>query len=376
MTIRLLGLSVRLHATWILVLALIVFSLAAIGASEPVPLAEPLRWLIGVAVAIFFFVSVLLHELVHALVARRLGVPTSEITLLVFGGTPHLGREADQPRQEALIALSGPLFSLALGALLLIGWLLTHELAGVVGLLVSSVAWWIGLSNLLLGGVNLLPAFPLDGLRLLRALLWRVSGNFLRATRVATWVGRGVGFGVIGLGLALALGGEVIMGIWLALIGWLLNRAAEGAYRRVEFSLLVQDMLVRDVMEEDVAVVGPNLTLDTLVEQHLLSGRNSVYPVTMEGRLVGTVEMAQVKGLPRASWPTMRVTDVMRREESTPALTELITLLDAVRRLDETGAAALPVVSADDRHRLLGVVTREGLARAIRKRAALRQAAP
>ncbi|CAN5846694.1 site-2 protease family protein [soil metagenome] len=375
MTIRLLGLRVRLHATWILVLALIVFSLAAIGANEPAPLEEPLRWLIGVVVAILFFVSVLLHELVHALVARRLGAPATEITLLVFGGTPHLAREVHEPRQEALISLAGPLFSLFIGGLLLGGWWLTYQLAGVVGLLVSSVAWWIGLSNLLLGGVNLLPAFPLDGLRLLRAVLWRMSGDFLRATRLATWVGRGMGHGVIGLGLLLALADEVIMGIWLAIIGWLLNQAAEGAYRRVEFSLLVQDMLVRDVMEKDVAVVGPNLTLDTLVDQHLLSGRSSIYPVTMEGRLVGTVEMAQVKGVPRASWPTMRVTDVMRRDEAMPALTELLTLLDAVRRLDETGAAALPVVAEDDRRRLLGLVTRDGLARAIRQRAALRQGA-
>ena len=375
MKLRLLGLTVRLHATWILVLALIVLSLAALGGSPNAPVPDALRWLIGIGVAGLFFVSVLLHELVHALVARRLGVPTAQIVLLVFGGTPHLARETEEPRSEALIALAGPLFSLLLCGALLLVWLLTAQLAGLVWLFVSSVAWWVGLTNLLLGGLNLVPAFPLDGLRLLRALLWRISGNFLRATRLATWLGRGLGYGVIGVGLALALGGELIIGIWLAIIGWLLNQAAEGAYRRVEFGLLVEDMLVRDVMEHDVAVVGPNLTLDTLVEQHLLRGRAALYPVTTDGQLVGTVEMAQVKGVPRSDWPTTRVTDVMRRAEQMPALTELLSLLDAVRRLDETGASALPVVAEDDRRRLLGLVTREGLSRAVRQRAALRRGA-
>ncbi|HUG47229.1 MAG TPA: site-2 protease family protein [Candidatus Limnocylindria bacterium] len=371
MTLRLLGLRVRVSATWVLVLALIVFSLAAIGGSEAEPSSDALRWAMGLGVAVFFFLSVLFHEIVHTLVARRLGVEVREIVLLVVGGTAHLGRETDDPRRELLIALAGPLASLALGGLLLGVFLGAGEPPGTAGLLLSNLVWWVALSNLLLGGLNLLPAFPLDGLRMLRAILWRLSGDFVRATRQATWVARILAYGLIGLGLALALSDELIMGIWLAVIGWLLGQAAEGAYRRVEFGLVVEGMLVRDVMERDPPVVGPNLTLDTLVEQHLLGGRSSVYPVTLEGELVGTVEMAHVKGVPRAEWPNKRVTDVMLRGDRLSTLTELLSLLDALRRLDESGAAGLPVVADDDRRLLLGMVTREGLSRAIRQRAAL-----
>jgi len=374
MTFELLGFRFRLQATWILVLALIVLSLAALGGGvDPAQPDDPLRWILGVGVAALFFISVLLHELAHAFAARRQGVEVGEITLLVFGGNPRLGREAAGPRAEAVTALAGPLASLLLGGALLGGWLLTRETAGVAGLLLSSLLWWAGMSNVLLGSLNLVPAFPFDGLRLLRALLWRLSGDFLRATRLATYVARAAAYGLIALGLALALGDELIIGIWLALIGWLLGQAAEGAYRRVEFSTLIEDMLVRDVMESQVAVVGPNLTIDTLVQQHQLGGRDSLYPVTMDGLLVGTVDMAQIRGVPRAAWPTTRVTDVMKRGERMSTLTEELTLPDAVRRLEETGAPALPVVAEDDGRRLLGMITRESLRRAIRQRAALRQ---
>ena len=374
MTFELLGFRFRLQATWILVLALIVLSLAALGGGvDPAQPDDPLRWILGVGVAALFFISVLLHELAHAFAARRQGVEVGEITLLVFGGNPRLGREAAGPRAEAVTALAGPLASLLLGGALLGGWLLTRETAGVAGLLLSSLLWWAGMSNVLLGSLNLVPAFPFDGLRLLRALLWRLSGDFLRATRLATYVARAAAYGLIALGLALALGDELIIGIWLALIGWLLGQAAEGAYRRVEFSTLIEDMLVRDVMEAQVAVVGPNLTIDTLVQQHQLGGRDSLYPVTMDGLLVGTVDMAQIRGVPRAAWPTTRVTDVMKRGERMSTLTEELTLPDAVRRLEETGAPALPVVAEDDGRRLLGMITRESLRRAIRQRAALRQ---
>lgn len=369
---RVLGIRVRVHPSWFVVLALVVVSLAALGVPGEAELPQGVRWVLGFIVAGLFFVSVLVHEVSHALVARRRGLVVDELMLLIFGGPPSVEQEAPDARSEALIAAAGPFVSIVVAGVGLALWLLVGNAQGEAAQVIAGAGWWLGTSNLVLAAFNLIPGFPMDGGRLLRALLWRVTGDFLRATRLASISGRVFGYGMIAAGLAWALGGEVVLGIWLAFIGWFLNLAAEGSYRRVEFSRLVEGIRVRDVMEEDVAVVNPNLTLDTLVEQHLMSGRASLYPVTMDGSLVGTVDIGQVSRVPRSDWPVTRVTDVMTRGENLSTLTRPASVMDAMSRFEETGAPAIPVVAEDDRRRLIGLVTRDGLLRALRHRAALR----
>jgi Zn-dependent protease/predicted transcriptional regulator len=300
-------------------------------------------------------------------------VALEEVDVLILGGSATLEKQAPDARSEAIIALVGPIVSLLLAAALLAFWFVTRQASDAAGVLLSASAWWLGLGNLLLGGFNLLPAFPMDGGRLVRAALWGATRDFLRATRLASYVGRLLAYGMIALGLALVLAEELILGVWLALIGWFLNRATESAYRRVELGMLVEDLHVRDVMEQDVAVVGPNLTIDTLIEQHQLGGQPSFYPVTMDGELVGTVDIRQARRVPRNDWAATRVTDVMSRGERMLTVTEPLSVMDAMLRLDQSGAPALPVVAENEPRRLLGVVTREGLIRAIRRQATLRQ---
>jgi Zn-dependent protease/predicted transcriptional regulator len=369
---RILGVRVKVHPSWFIVFALVVVSLAAVGVPGDQELPDALRWTLAIVVAALFFLSVLVHELAHAIVARRQGLSVDEITLFIFGGPPSVDREAPNARAEALIAGVGPVVSMGIAALGLGAWAVLSGVDGEAALFARGVAWWVGMSNLLLSAFNLIPGYPMDGGRLLRALLWTVTGNFMRATRFATLAGRVFAYALIAAGIAWALAGEIFPGIWLALIGWFLNQAAEGSYRRVEFGRLVEGIHVRDVMEQDVAVVGPNLTLDTLVEQHLMTGRASLYPVTLDGNLVGTVEIAQVSRIARGEWPNTRVTDIMTRGDDLSTLTSPATVMDAMTRFEETGAPAIPVVAEDDRHRLLGLVTREGLLRALRRRAALR----
>lgn len=372
MKASLLGVRLRIHPSWLLIFALISISVAAMGLPETYARFDPLRWLLGLSVACLFFMSVVFHELAHALVARRRGVQLDEVNVLVLGGTATLDQEAPDARSEAIITLAGPLASLVLALAFLLGWLATNGLAGSLGLLLSAACGWLVLSNLLLGGFNLLPGFPMDGGRLLRALFWARTGDFLRATRLASLVGRGLAYAMIGLGLAVLFVGEPIAGVWLALIGWFLNRATEAAYRRVELSTLVANMAVRDVMEREVAVIGPNLTLDTLVEQHQMSTRPSFYPVTLDGELVGTLDLRQVRRVPRGNWAATRVTEIMSRGERMHTVTEPISVMDVLLRLEQSGWTALPVVAEHEPRRLLGLVTREGLSRAIRQRAALR----
>ncbi|HSH22215.1 MAG TPA: site-2 protease family protein [Candidatus Caenarcaniphilales bacterium] len=367
-----LGIRVRLHPSWFLVFALVILSLVAVGVPGEEELPNALRWLLAIVVATLFFGSVLVHELAHALAARRRGLAVDEITLFIFGGPPSIEQDARDARSEAIIAGAGPLVSIVLAGLGFALWAVTGDAAGDAARVASGVGWWLGMSNVVLCGFNLIPAFPMDGGRMLRALMWRVTGDNMRATRFASLAGRAFGYGLIAGGFALALSGAIVLGIWLAFIGWFLNQAAQGTYRRVEFTRLVDGIRVSDVMEQEVAVVGPNLTLDTLVEQHLMSGRASLYPVTMEGTLVGTVDIAQVSRVPRSDWPVTRVTDVMTRGEEIQTLTRPASVMDAMTRFEETGAPAIAVVAEDDRRELLGLVTRDGLLRALRHRAVLR----
>jgi CBS domain-containing protein len=226
--------------------------------------------------------------------------------------------------------------------------------------------------NVLLAVFNLIPAFPMDGGRLVRAIAWKIGGDLVRATRVASLVGRTLAYGMIFGGFLLALEGLVVGGLWLALIGWFLSRQARGSYNQVRLERLVGGMRIADALERDVAVVSPGLTLDTLVEQHELRGDTTLYPVTVDGQLVGAIDIDQVARVPRKDRASTRVIDVMRRSTQLVTFTEPQPLIEAVARFEQTGADAFAVVDGGDPQRLLGLVTRDGVIRLMRSRAARR----
>ncbi|HET7677593.1 MAG TPA: site-2 protease family protein [Candidatus Limnocylindrales bacterium] len=364
-----LGVRIQVHPSWLVIFVLVVLSLASVGTPEGRDdLAPALNFARAVIVALLFFACVLVHELAHAFVARRKGIQVSEITLFIFGGAANLEQEAPNARAEALIAAAGPASSIVLAGGFLVLAAALRGAAGEPARLVGGAASWLGSINLLLALFNLVPGFPMDGGRLLRALLWGVTRDFVRATRIATLIGRGFAYLLIGGGFFLALQGSILDGLWLAFIGWFLNQAAESSYRRVAVENLVRGVLVRDVMDREVPVVGPNLTLDTFVQQHLLAGRAPLYPVVIDGDLMGTIELAQVSRVPREDWPTMRVTDVMTRGPKMVTLTEPQPLWEAISHFEESGTQALPVVDGETKRRLLGLVTQEGVFRALRAR--------
>jgi Zn-dependent protease len=370
---RIFGVEIRLHPTWFLVFALVVLSLASVGSpAGERPLGGATRIVVAVAVALLFFASVVAHELAHALVARRRGVTVKEITLFIFGGAANLEQDSPTPKTEAIIAGVGPLSSFAIAGMFLGTWAVLRGSDVPAIEIVAESAMWLGSINLLLAIFNLIPGFPMDGGRVFRAAVWAATKDFVRATRIATRVGRTFAYVLIGIGLVVALREDVIGGLWLSFIGWFLSNAADASYKRVALEKLVEGIRVRDVMERDASAVGPNLTLDTLVDQHLLSGHAAFYPVVLDGTLVGTVDIGQVSRVPRGDWPSTRVTDVMTRGNAIVTVTEPESLWQAVNRFEETGSAAIPVVDAEDQRRLLGLLTRDGVFRALRARAQLR----
>jgi Zn-dependent protease/predicted transcriptional regulator len=373
----LLGVRIRLHGSWFVVFALLVLFIATSDSFlDPSVVRGAARWAVAVVVALLFVGSVLFHELAHALVARRRGLRVTEITLFIFGGAANLEQDPPDARTEALVAGVGPLSSLVAAGAFLLASLAFQQLPGPVAGVAGAIALWLAASNLMLALFNIVPGFPMDGGRVLRATLWGLTGDFVRATRWATRVGRGLAWLLVGAGIlfaafAAAAGDDraLVNGVWLALIGWFLKQAAESSYRRVAVEKLVEGLRVAEAMERDVAVVQPTLTLDTLADQHRLRGGVGVYPVTNDGLLVGTVSMARVRRVPRRDWSVTRVAQVMDAPPREDGLTEEEPLWEAVMRFEETGATALPVVDRGDPRHLRGLVTREGVGRALRTHA-------
>jgi len=260
----------------------------------------------AVVAAAFFFASLLLHELGHAVQARREGMELDGITLWVFGGVARFKGRFPSARAELRIALAGPLVSLVLGAALL-------ALAALAPLpaAVDGVVFWLGYINLILLAFNLLPALPLDGGRVLRAALWARRDDFGSATRAAARLGRLFGQVLIGWGLIVAILGGLIGGIWLAFIGWFVLMAAEGEARMAAADAALSGLRVRDVMARDPVTVPPDLTLRAFMDDVFLVHRHTSYPVTSDGRALGILSFREVAGMPREEWDRTRARDRM-----------------------------------------------------------------
>jgi Zn-dependent protease len=355
------GIRIGLHPSWLVIAFLVTYSLAAFGLPQDFVGWDPLLyWLVAGTIASFFFLSVLAHELSHAMVARRFGVKVSDITLFIFGGAASMEQEASTPKQEAVIAAAGPIASLLLGGVLVAADLVIRHPQ------IDAVVGWLGIINLTLGAFNLIPGFPMDGGRILRAILWRVRGEKFAATRTAAAVGRLFGYLLIGGGVWIAFQtGGLFGGIWLALIGWFLSSAAESTVAQMSVQRTLHGVKVRDVMDPEPATVSPNESVSDLVNQRLMRGEHRSFLVRhADGGLAGIVTLSDVGRVPRENWDGARVTDIMTRWSDLARVgpdEEVDAALDVLRQREVN---QLPVVEADGRT-VVGLLTRAGILRMI-----------
>jgi Zn-dependent protease len=320
-------------------------------------------WILGAVISVLFFASVLAHELSHAIVARRFGLKVRDITLFIFGGAASLEGEAQRPRDEALIAAAGPVMSLVIGAVLIaidlaIG---QQEVEAIVG--------WLGFINLTLGLFNLIPGFPMDGGRILHALLWKLRGDRSAATRNAAIVGRLFGYLLIAAGVFLIFqGSSPFNGVWLALIGWFLSNAAESAVAQLSVEHALHGIKVRDVMESNPPSVSPNESVSDLVNERLIRGGHRSFVVSHgDGGLAGIVTLSDVRRMPRENWEAARVTDVMTRYADLATIGPDAPLEEGLKLLQGREVNQLPVVT-DEGRTVVGLLTRAGILRLIEAR--------
>ncbi|MBW3612648.1 MAG: site-2 protease family protein [Chloroflexi bacterium] len=360
---RLAGIEIAIHPSWLIIAFLITYSLAVARFPEQFEgWSTALYWAVAAATAAFFFASVLAHELSHAIVARRFGLKVEGITLFIFGGATSIDSDSRTPREEALIAVAGPVTSLALGLLLMgVDFVVVQpHLGALIG--------WLGFINVLLGLFNLIPGFPMDGGRVLRAIIWKVRGDRLAATRNAATVGRFFAYGLIGLGVFLALSMDIFSGLWLALIGWFLSNAAEATAAQAGVERTLAGVRVRDALETEPPSVSPNETVAELVNARLLRGEDRAFLVRHgDGGLAGIVTLTDVRRLAREQWDGARVTDVMTRYDELATTRPDVPLIDALKLLQERDVGQLPVVEDDGRNPI-GMVSRRGILRLLEAR--------
>ena len=363
-TIR--GIEVGVHYSWLIIFALLTWSLAIFGFRQfGVELSEIEYWVLAAIASLLLFVSVLIHELAHSFMALARGLAAKSITLFIFGGVSNLGGEAKKPSTEFLVAIVGPLTSFALAVPAALLWAATWESEPRIGL----VAGYLAIINVILGLFNLIPGFPLDGGRVLRAILWTATGSVRRATEGAATVGKVIAWGLFGFGLfqILALG-NLFGGIWMAAIAWFLHNAASASVQQVVFETRLRRVRARDITRRDDTAVPPGLSVAELIEDYLLPRNRRAMAVSDNGRLVGMVTVSDLQRVPSAQRSRVSVAEVMGGREGLVTIDADARVQQAVELLAEHEFEQLPVLEGG---RLVGLITRADVMRQLQLREAL-----
>lgn len=348
---KILGIPIGLDYSWFLIFALLTWSLAAsYYPAEFKNWSPPLYWFMGAVTAIMLFVSVLIHELGHSVVALQYKVPVRSITLLIFGGVAQIGAEPPSAIAEFLIAIAGPVVSFTLAVFF---YAAEPVVAGIQPLL--GLAKYLAYINLAVAVFNLIPGFPLDGGRVFRAILWAVTKNFRRATLIAANVGRFFAFFFIFLGVWEMFGGN-LGGLWIAFIGWFLDSAALAQVHQVMFQGLLAGHKVSQAMSSHCPVVPGDLTLQQLVDEHVLVGRQRCFLITHGQETVGLMTLHRIKAVPRHEWVTTSAAEVMLPLEQLKRTDPDTELWTALQRMDRDGVNQLPVMQDN---RVIGMLSRE-----------------
>lgn len=362
---RLAGMHLRLHYSWPIVVALLTLTLSLIWYPRTVPHHTAVQyWIAGLLASLLLFLCVLAHELGHILIACTHGLPMRNITLYICGSVSNYEQGSRRAGIELQIAVAGLAVSIFLGAILL-------PLGIAIGNtepIVSTTLVYLGVENILLALVNVIPGFPLDGGRVFRALLWSATGSLRTATRWTVWIGEGMGIlfffaGVLGL-----IRGNVLAGIWLAVVGWFLFSAAVGAGTRQTLETMLRGVPVADVMNPTPVIVPITASLDELVHHYLEPHQLHAAPVAVSDQLLGIVSLTDVRRVPQEQWGSLPVGHMMVPLERIVAVAPDDPLTDAISLMAEASVQQVPVIRG---WQLAGILSRAVIARYLQNRRGL-----
>jgi Zn-dependent protease/CBS domain-containing protein len=350
---RIFGISIGLDFSWFLIFVLLTWTLA-VGyfpyEFKDWPTYE--YWILGALTAIMLFVSVLLHELGHSVVALNYKIPVTSITLFIFGGMAQIGAEAPNALAEFWIAVAGPAVSFTLAVIFT---LLRPLSAGSQQ--VWAIVTYLAYINFALAIFNLIPGFPLDGGRIFRAIVWGITGSLRKATAIAGGIGRVVGFTFIFLGVWSMFGGNLIGGLWIAFIGWFLENAAAGQVQAQKIEGLLAGHKVSDAMTANYVEIPAQASLQDLIEHYILAGGQRVFVVKDGEAVKGLLTLHRIKEVPRDKWPVTTADQAMIPAGQLQTTRPDVSLWSALKKMDSNGVNQLPVMSDGQ---MVGMLTREG----------------
>ena len=373
---KILGIDIRLHYSWFLIFAFVTLSFYT--DFQDADYSAPVSLGMGLVASLLIFASVVAHELTHSVVAIRNGIPVKSITLFILGGVANITKEAERPKTEMLMAVAGPVCSLVIGLASGAAWLATgghHEGATAF----HDLLFWMATLNLSLGVFNLLPGFPMDGGRVLRGILWQRTGNYMRATRIASVGGQVIGWLMAGAGVAIAVSylvgrtvtaddilDAIFNGGYFVLLGWFLSSIAVSSYRQVAWREAMQGITAASAMVADFMTISPDMSLMHLVRDYIQPNRYRSFVVAAEGRFLGVVNIEDIRRVRQDRWDTTPAGLVM-----TPA-SKVITAapeeegVGIAEKMEEYRLDGIPVVRDGV---VIGMVTRSSLARVMQMRA-------
>ncbi len=343
---KLFGFEVGVDLSWVIIAILIAWSLSTgYFPFQYENLSTRTYWIMGIVGALGLFISIIAHEFSHSLAAKKFGLPMKGITLFIFGGVAEMTDEPPSPKAEFTMAIMGPVASVALALFFYTayqmgaaaGW--RDPVVGVVG--------YLGFINLVLAIFNLIPAFPLDGGRVLRSVLWGWKDDLRWATRVSSRIGAGFGVFLIVLGFLRVINGNFVGGMWFFLIGMFLHGAARASYQQLITRRALQGETVRRFMKTDPVTVPPSITLDRVVEDYIYKYHHKLFPVTDSGRLIGCITTREVKEIPQEQWPHRTAGQVAQDCSETNTISPDADALNALSRMSRNGSSRLMVVEGD-----------------------------
>jgi Zn-dependent protease len=352
---RIFGIDIEIHPSWLLILALLSWTLsdqAFPDLYEGWTTAQ--YWIIGTSAAVLLFVTVLIHELAHAVVAIRRGLAVPKITLFIFGGVSQLSRQPRSAGEEFAIAVAGPATSVVIALVMGIGAGLVMGHQEQVEALLS----YLATINLLLAIFNILPGFPLDGGRVLRSIAWRRTGSFRKATRIAGGVGEMFGYLLMLGGVAFLLSGFLWNGLWFMFIGWFLLGAARGESQSMQLEAILGKLRARDVMHESYVSVSPGTAIQSVVDDYMLERGERAVIVAADGAVAGILTVTDIGRVPRAEWPSTPAQHLMTPREKVLTVGADAPALDVLMLVSQKRLNQVPVLEGG---RMVGLITRREL---------------
>ena len=366
---RIFGIEIGLHLSWFIIALLITLSLADQFHAFNSNWGEGVIWSTAIGTSLLFFAAIIAHELSHAMVARARNLPVRSITLFALGGVAQIEKEAGEASTEFFMGLAGPIMSALIGILCLaLAWALGWTPLEIPQTPISAMLMWLGYINLSLAVFNLIPGFPLDGGRVLRGIIWAVTGDGVRATRIAARIGQVVAFAFIMTGIVRFFMGAGFAGLWISFIGWFLLDAAGASRRQIEVSSRLRGVRAGDLIERECEVVSAHDNLQTFVDEHLLRTGNQCFLVRDGHGIEGIITPYEVAATDRARWPYTTIDEAMRPLDQLPAVDPDTPITEAIEIMDRENANELPVARNG---RIEGFITRGGVLRLLQNRVAL-----